>query len=704
MDHRWKDTSLSFEERASILVGQMTLEEKVSQMTYFSSALSRFSIPEYNWWNECLHGVARAGTATMFPQPIGMAASFDARQLYEVACVISDEARVKHHAAAAKEDRGIYKGLTMWTPNINLFRDPRWGRGHETYGEDPHLTARMGVSLIKGLQGDDAKYFKCIATAKHFAVHSGPEADRHTFDARVSRKEMAETYLPAFEAAIKEGGAYSVMGAYNRVNGEAACASPTLLEKTLREAWGFDGYVVSDCGAIEDIYEHHQVVKTAAEAAALSVNNGCDLCCGWVFPHLLEAVKQGLVSEETVSRSAYRLLLARFKLGLFDPTEAQPYAHLPYALNDCDAHHQKSLAMARDTLVLLKNDGLLPLSKDKLKTVAVIGPNGDSREALIGNYVGTPSETHTVLEGVKAALPGVRVIFAGGCALTGGSQEEPWGETPDYRIGEALTAAEMADAVIVVTGLNGEKEGEEGLGSGDRTTMYLPESQRSLLDALAFVHKPMVLVNMTGSATIFPHADHFSAILQAWYPGQMGGIAIADVLFGAVSPSARLPVTFYASMDQVPDFSDYRMAGRTYRYMQAAPAYPFGYGLSYTRFGYTDLCCTACDGAIDCSITVKNEGAMDGKEVVQAYVTLLDPAHSAPIRQLGAFDAVFLKAGEAKTLSLRIQKEQLCVYDGDGNAIAHKGRVHVFVGGGQPDALTVKLTGHTPLMGEVTLQ
>ncbi len=703
MDNRWKDTSLPFEERTQILVGQMTLEEKVSQMSYFSSALSRFSIPEYSWWNECLHGVARAGVATMFPQPIGMAASFDARQLYEIASVIGDEARIKHHAAAEKEDRGIYKGLTMWTPNINLFRDPRWGRGHETYGEDPFLTARMGVSFIKGLQGDDPRYFKCIATAKHFAVHSGPEADRHAFDAKASKRDMAETYLPAFKAAVEEAGVYSVMGAYNRVNGEAACASPTLLKKTLREKWGFEGYVVSDCGAIEDIYEHHKVAKSPAEAAALAVNNGCDLCCGWVFPHLLEAVKQGLITEDTITASAFRLLLARFRLGMFDPLEDQAYAQMPYERNDCGAHHLLSLTMARDTLVLLKNDGILPLETSKLKTVAVIGPNADSRDALKGNYTGTPSETYTVLEGIKAALPNARVIFAEGCALAGGSVEETWGETPDYRIGEALRAAEIADAVILVTGLNGDREGEEGLGSGDRSTMHLPESQRSLISALASVKKPAVLVNMTGSATIFPQEDHFGAILQAWYPGQMGGLAIAEVLFGKYSPCGRLPVTFYAAMEQVPDFSSYSMAGRTYRFMKDMPAYPFGYGLSYTRFAYSGLRVSAAGDSLDVTVTVANAGPMDGKEAVQAYITLKNPAWPAPIRQLGAFDSVFIRAGESKTVNLHIRREQLSVYDGEGTAQMHKGAVQVFVGGGQPDERTAQLTGNKPLTAEITL-
>ena len=698
MNNEWKNTQRSFEERTSILVSQMTLEEKVSQMTYYSSALSRFGIPEYNWWNECLHGVGRAGVATMFPQPIGMACSFDVEKLREVAQIISTEARIKHHAAARMEDRGIYKGLTMWTPNINIFRDPRWGRGHETYGEDPFLTARMGIALIQGLQeGEDDRYFKCIATAKHFAVHSGPEDERHFFDAHASARDMEETYLPAFKAAVEEGKVYSFMGAYNRVNGEAACASPTLLQKVLRDEWGFEGYVVSDCGAIEDIYEQHKLVDTPAKAAALSVNNGCDLCCGRVFPHLVEAVAQGYITEETVTQSVSRLMLARMRLGMFDPTDDQPYAQLPYRLNDCAEHHAKSLDMAAHSLVLLKNDGILPLSADILKTVAVIGPNGDSRESLIGNYAGTPSESYTVLEGLRLAAPGIRWLFAEGSALTGASTEEPWGERGDYRIAEALQAAEEADVCIVVTGLNGDKEGEEGYGSGDRSTMLLPEPQRMLLDALATVHKPMILVNMTGSATVFPHEDKYSAIVQAWYPGQMGGIAVANLLFGDVNPSGRLPVTFYRDMEQVPDFKDYDMRGRTYRYLDATPAYPFGFGLSYTRFAYSALRAQAQDGGIDIEVTVGNVGAYDGREIVQVYVSWIDPAERAPIRQLVAFRPVDLKRGERRTITLRADARQLSLYDDDGMPVRHHGSVQLSVGGGQPDALTCALTGTAPL-------
>ena len=703
MDQSWKDTSLSFEERTKILVDQMTLEEKVSQMTYYSSALSRFGIPEYNWWNECLHGVARAGVATMFPQPIGMAASFDAKRLGEIASIIGDEARIKHRAADEMDDHGIYKGLTMWTPNINLFRDPRWGRGHETYGEDPCLTARMGVSFIRGLQGDDPRYDKCVATAKHFAVHSGPEAERHTFDVHPSKRDMAETYLPAFRAAVQEGHVHSVMGAYNRVNGKAACASDELLQKTLREEWGFDGYVVSDCGAIEDVYENHKLVATAEEAAALAVNNGCDLCCGRVFPHLLKAVEQGLISEETITRSAYRLMYARMRLGMFDAPDMLPWSKLDYLKNDCAEHHAKSLEMAEESVVLLKNDGILPLKAEKLRTVAVVGPNADSRDALKGNYAGTPSESYTILEGLRLRHPEIRWIFAEGSALFGGSAEEGWGESADFRIAEALTAASIADLTIVVTGLDGDCEGEEGYGSGDRTTMNLPEPQRNLLDALAALNKPMVLLNMTGSATLFPHADHFRAIAQVWYPGQMGGIAVAKLLFGEVSPCGKLPVTFYADMAQLPDFRDYSMRERTYRFMTGKPAYPFGYGLSYASFRYDDLTVSADGDGLIASFTVANTGSMTAKEISQVYVHLEHPAHPAPLRQLAAFDVTELAPGENRRLSLRIAPEWLCVYDDDGNAHRHVGRVTVYAGGSQPDERSFELTGVRPLSAEAAL-
>ena len=699
MNDAWKDTSLSPEERTRILVDQMTLEEKVSQMTYYSSALPRFGIYEYNWWNECLHGVGRAGAATMFPQPIGMACSFDTERLKEVAGIIAEEARIKHHAADEMGDHAIYKGLTMWTPNINIFRDPRWGRGHETYGEDPFLTARMGVAFIEGLQGDDPEHLKCVATAKHYAVHSGPENDRHTFDARPSKRDLTLTYLPAFKVAVEEANVQSVMGAYNRVDGEASCASKMLLEDKLRREWKFDGYVVSDCGAIEDIYENHKIVSTPAEAAALSVNNGCDLCCGRVFPHLLEAVEQGLISEETITQSAYRLLLARMKLGMFD--KEQPWAKVPYEKNDCAEHHEKSLRMAEESMVLLKNDGILPLKLDGVRTIAVIGPNADSRDALKGNYCGTPSETYTILEGLRQALPGVRLILAEGCSLVGGSDEAFWGETSTYRIAEALKAAQVADLCIVVTGLNGDKEGEEGYGSGDRTTMLLPESQRDLLDALSTVNKPMVLVNMTGSAIVFPHEEKYGAILQAWYPGQMGGIAVANLLLGKASPCGKLPVTFYRDIDQVPDFKDYSMRGRTYRYLADKPAYPFGYGLSYAKFAYSDLAVTTDGDGLKVEVTVKNCGDIAAKEITEVYVRLDEPEFESPLRQLAAFAITSLAAGEEKRLALHVRAEHLCVCNDDGVLVRHNGPVTVYAGGSQPDARSEELTDEKPLSARV---
>jgi beta-glucosidase len=676
-----------------MLTAAMTLEEKVSQMSYYSSAVPRLGVNEYNWWNECLHGVARAGVATMYPQPIGMAASFDTDLLGSVAGAIGVEARVKHHAAAEYGDRGIYKGLTMWTPNINIFRDPRWGRGHETYGEDPFLTSRMGVAFIKALQGDDPKYGLCDSTAKHYAVHSGPENDRHHFDAQPSKKDLYETYLPAFKAAVMEAGVHAVMGAYNRVYGEAANASTFLLGKVLRGDWGFEGYVVSDCGAVEDIWERHKLVETPEEAAALAVNNGCDLCCGKIFSHLMAAVEKGLVTEDTIDCAVERLMTARMRLGEFDPPEDQPYANLPYALNDSKAHHNLSKQMARDSLVLLKNDGILPIDPAAVKTIAVIGPNADSRAALAGNYAGTPSVSYTALEGLRAAAPGVRFIFAEGCALTGGSNESAWGETDSFRIAEAMKAVSEAEIAVVVTGLTGETEGEEGYGSGDRVSMDLPESQRNLIDALASMGKPMVLVNMTGSATLLPREDAFGAIMQAWYPGQFGGLAVGEALFGMFSPNGRLPITFYASMEQVPDFKDYAMKGRTYRFFEGEPAYPFGYGLSYTWFRYEDVKIARNAKGLTIGATVRNVGDAAGKEAAQVYVKWIDADVGTPVWQLAGFRKVMLRPGKSRRLTFTVTHEQLAVVDEDGNHRPHVGRYEVAVGGGQPDARTEALTG-----------
>lgn len=690
----WKDKSLPAGERARILVSQMTLEEKISQMTYFASAIPRFGIPEYGWWNEALHGVARAGTATMFPQAIGMAASFDTELLGETAACIGKEAKIKHLCASQWEDRSSYKGLTMWSPNINIFRDPRWGRGHETYGEDPYLTSRMGVSFIQGLQGsDDAPL--CDATAKHFAVHSGPENLRHTFNAEVSKKDLALTYLPAFETAVREGHVHAVMGAYNRVNGEAACASEELLVDTLRGKWGFDGYVVSDCGAIEDIYNTHKLVNDPAEAAALAVNRGCDLCCGWVFPHLMEAVERGLISEDAITQSVIRLMTARIRLGTLD--EEPSVSREEYFTVDCEAHHELSRKMACESMVLLKNEGMLPLAPASVGTVAVIGPNADSRLALIGNYNGTPSETWTVLEGLRASLPDSRVLYAEGCSLQGGSPEKGWGEPDSYRLGEALEIASLSDTVIVVLGLNGEMESEQpeasANGVGDKNSLNLPEDQIMLVNALHTLKKKMILINMTGSSCVFPHEEDFGAILQAWYPGQMGGLAVADILLGRFSPEGRLPVTFYSSTDQLPPFEQYGMEGRTYRYFSGECAYPFGFGLSYNSYEYQGLQVKKTDSGYAVSVQVTNHGNIPGRETVQAYVSWEDPASEMPLRQLCAIAKANPAPGESETVSLFIPERALYVCDDEGVFHPHHGNIHLYVGGTQPDPVSERKNG-----------
>ncbi|HEY8343681.1 MAG TPA: glycoside hydrolase family 3 C-terminal domain-containing protein, partial [Bacillota bacterium] len=579
----FRDPNRDLEERVRDLVARLSLEEKISQMVYFSSALSRVGIPEYNWWNECLHGVARAGVATVFPQAIGLAASFNQELVEKVASAIADEARAKHHEFARKEDRGIYKGLTFWSPNLNIFRDPRWGRGQETYGEDPYLTGRLGVAFIRGLQGDHPKYLKVAACAKHYAVHSGPENLRHEFNAVVSRKDLRETYLPAFRDAVIEAKVESVMGAYNRVNGEPACASPMLLQQILREEWGFDGHVVSDCGAIEDIHKHHKYTSSPEESAALAVNNGCDLNCGRIFTYLQKAVEQGLITEEAIDQAVTRLLKTRFKLGMFDPAEKVPYANIPYEVNDSPEHRRLALQAARESIVLLKNEGgLLPLNREEIKSIAVIGPNADSKDILLGNYFGQPSQYVTPLSGIReVAGPGVRILYAEGCDLTT-TTPGFWGEKPTSGFAEAIAAVERADVAIMCLGISPKLEGEEGAvansdGGGDRVSLELPGMQEELLKAVATVGKPVILVIFNGSPLAINWAqEEIPAIIEAWYPGEEGGRALAEVIFGDYNPAGRLPVTFVKSLDQLPAFTDYSMKGRTYRYMQAEPLYPFG--------------------------------------------------------------------------------------------------------------------------------
>ncbi len=687
----YQDIILNPEDRAADLVSRMTLEEKVSQTLHDAPAVERLGIPAYNWWNECLHGVGRAGIATVFPQAIGMAAMWNADLLAEIAAAISDEARAKHHDALRRGVHDIYYGLTFWTPNINIFRDPRWGRGQETYGEDPYLTARLGVTFVKGLQGDDPHYLKLVATPKHYAVHSGPEADRHRFNAVVNQRDLWDTYLPAFEACIREGQAASIMGAYNRTNGEPCCASPTLLQTILRERWGFDGFVVSDCGAIDDIYRDHKVVDTPEAAAALAVENGCELNCGCTYEALVEAVKQGLLDETVLDRAVIRLFTARFRLGMFDPPEQVAYAQLPISVNDCDAHRTLALRAARESIVLLKNaDNTLPLPKT-LKTIAVIGPNADDEKVLWGNYNGVPSFTVTPLAGIRAALGApAEILYARGCSVLRS-------DTSGYA--EALAAAARADVIVFVGGLSQAIEGEEGQeegvtdgkSQGDRTDIALPAVQENLLKELYALGKPIVLVLVGGSAIAAPWADaHLPAIIETWYGGQAAGTALAEVLFGDYNPGGRLPVTFYKSVNDLPPFEDYTMAGRTYRYFQGEPLYPFGYGLSYTSFAYDSLRFEGESFTTSDTITlhaeVRNTGSRAGDEVVQLYISDLEASAPVPVHRLQGFRRLHLKPGETAAVRFTLTPEALSFVDEAGRRVLEPGIFRVTIGGGQPGA------------------
>jgi len=710
----FRDQKLSYAERANDLLGRLTLEEKVSQMTYQSAAIPRLGIPEYNWWNECLHGVGRAGIATVFPQAIGLAATFDEPLVHRVAVATSDEARAKHHESARQGDRRIFKGLTFWTPNVNIFRDPRWGRGQETYGEDPYLAGRLGVAFVKGLQGDDPTHLKLVATPKHFAVHSGPEALRHSFDARVSEKDLRETYLAAFKECVVEGRAASVMGAYNRTNGEPCCASPTLLEKILREEWGFDGCVVSDCGAIADIHLHHKVTTTAEESAALAVGSGCDLCCGQDYRSLVEAVRQGLITEEAIDRSVRRLLTARLLLGMFDDPATVQYAQIPYEVNDSPEHRRLALDAARESIVLLKNgEALLPLRKE-LGAIAVIGPNADSRSVLLGNYSGLPSSSVTVLDGIQAKVAaGTKVIYARGCDLVAKGPDH-WGRRDDDGFSEARSAAARADVVVMCLGISASLEGEEGdapgsESQGDRVHIGLPDVQERLLRAVAAMGKPIVLVLMSGSAVALGWAaEHVRAILTGWYPGEEGGTAIAEVLFGDYNPAGRLPITFVRSVEQLPAFGDYRMKGRTYRYLTEDPLYPFGYGLSYTSFAYRNL--SLSKGSIlpgdnvRVRVEVENSGKRSGDEVVQLYVSDLEASVEVPHWSLKAFRRVRLEPGERRVLEFDLTSRQLALIDNNGRCILEPGLFRLYLGGGQPDSCSRSLSRGSPLSVDLTVE
>lgn len=707
------DEGLSFEERAKDLVSRMTLEEKTSQMLHSSAAIPRLGIPSYNWWGEALHGIARAGVATMFPQAIAMAATFCEDLILKTADIISTEGRAKFHEFQRKGDHGIYKGLTFWSPNINIFRDPRWGRGHETYGEDPYLTGRLGVAFIKGLQGEHPKYLKAAACAKHYAVHSGPEAERHSFNAIANQKDMWETYLPAFKECVQEADVEAVMGAYNRTNGEPCCGSKTLLQDILRDKWGFKGHVVSDCWAIKDFHEFHHVTSTAPESVALALNNGCDVNCGNMYYNLLIAYEEGLVTEEAIDRAVTRLMITRMKLGLFDSEESVPYASIPYELNDCKEHKEFALEMSKKSIVLLKNeDKILPVDKNTLKSIAVIGPNADSRAALIGNYFGTASEYVTVLEGIREAInEDTRIYYAEGCPIYN-EKASVLGEKYD-RFAEAISAAERSDLVVMCLGLDADLEGEEGdtgneFASGDKPNLDLPGLQQELLERIHKTGKPIILVLLSGSALAVNWADeNIPAIIQGWYPGSQGGRAIASLIFGDYSPSGRLPVTFYRSTEELPDFRDYSMENRTYRYMKQEALYPFGYGLSYSKFEYSNLSLDQTNidlgQDVNVSVVVKNVGNYEADEVVQLYLKDVEASVRVPNWELKGVKRISLKPGEEVKLDFTVTARQMALIDNDGRCVLEPGLFELFVGGSQPDSRSEKLTGQKVLKAEFTV-
>ena len=672
-----------FQQKAEEITSKMTTEEQAEQLKYDAPANEKAGLKAYNWWSEALHGVARAGSATMFPQAIGLAAMFDDKILEKAADVISTEARAMYNAYSAHEDRDIYKGLTLWSPNINIFRDPRWGRGQETYGEDPFLTGKLGSAFVRGLQGN-GEFLKTAACAKHLAVHSGPENLRHEFNAVASPKDMEETYLPAFRELIEDAGVEGVMGAYNRVNGEPSCASKFLMGK-LKE-WNFDGYFVSDCWAIRDFHTSHKVTSTAPESAAMALKAGCDVNCGNTYLHLLEALEEGLIDPEDIRKACVHLMRTRARLGMFE--ESTEFDKIPYDVVGCKEHKQVALECSRRSMVLLKNNGILPLDKSKLKSIAVIGPNADSREALEGNYCGRADEYITFLEGIRNAFDG-RIFYSEGSALFKDRVMNL--AVADDRLSEAKIAAENADVVILCVGLNATLEGEEGdtgneFCSGDKPDLRLPESQRKLIKAVLSTGKPVIIVDASGSAMNIE--EESDALLHVWYPGQFGGTALADILFGNVSPSGKLPVTFYEDASKLPEFTDYSMKNRTYRYAEGNILYPFGYGLTYSKTKVYDL--SFADGTA--AVTVENTGDFDTEEVVQFYIKDTS-ADAVPNHSLCGFSRVSLKKGEKKTVSVKIEDRSFTAVHEDGTRSIDGKEFTLYAGISQPDELSRKLTG-----------
>lgn len=693
--------------RAEELVSQMTLLEKSSQLKYDAAPIERLGVPAFNYWNEGLHGVARAGLATMFPQAIGMAAAFDEDMMEKIGDIIAIEGRAKYNEYAKHEDRDIYKGITFWTPNVNIFRDPRWGRGHETYGEDPYLTSRLGVAFVNGLQGD-GEVMKGAACAKHYAVHSGPENVRHEIDVKASLKDMWETYLLAFEALVTEADVAGVMGAYNRVNGEPCCAHHYLMEDVLRGKWGFEGYYTSDCWAIQDFHMAHMVTSNARESAALAVNTGCDLNCGSTYLNMLGAHQDGLVSEETITESVVRLLTIRYALGLFDETE---FDKIPYEVVACKEHREVSLDMAKKSCVLLKNDGILPLDKSKIKTIGVIGPNADSRASLIGNYHGTASRYVTVLEGIQDEVgDDVRVLYSEGCHLFDEKVEGlAWRQD---RISEAVITAEHSDVVVLCVGLDETLEGEEGdtgnqYSSGDKKDLHLPKVQEELIEKVVATGTPTIVVLLAGSAIDLNYADeNCNGILVAWYPGELGGKAVADLLFGKESPSGKLPITFYRDLDDMPDFTDYSMENRTYRYLSKEPLYPFGYGLTYGDVKVDNVkILNEVDKEQDVllEITVVNSGIVATDEVVQVYIKDMESKFAVKNTALCAFKRIHLATGESATIHLTVPNNAMTVVDDNGERFIDSSKFKLFVGCSQPDNRSVSLTGNDVVEVDVVL-
>lgn len=698
----FRDPARPIAERVQDLINRLTLDEKIGQLNHGAHAIPRLGIPAYNWWSEALHGVARNGRATVFPQAIALGATWDVALQRRIASAIGDEARAKHHAALRRKGgTDIYQGLTFWSPNVNIFRDPRWGRGQETYGEDPYLTGEMGAAFVRGLQGDHPRYMKVAACAKHYAVHSGPEKDRHTFDAHVSLRDLYTTYLPAFRKLVVEAQVEAVMGAYNRVNGEPCCASPLLLEQILRGEWGFEGHVVSDCWALNDFHSGHKLTADVVESAALGISHGCDLSCGETYEFLDEAIRRGLATEADIDQALSRLFTTQMKLGMYDPPEQVPFTSIPLSVVGCAEHRALAYEAARKSLVLLKNDGILPIAPET-RSVLVVGPTAADAGMLLGNYFGMSDSLCTLLEGIAGRAPeGMRVEYLPGCLLTRPSANP---------LNWSVFTAPNVDVVLACVGLSPLLEGEEGEAiespiNGDRTSIALPAAQVEYLKDLAVRGAKLVLVVSGGSPVALGElADLAKAIVFIWYPGQEGGRAVADVLFGTESPSGKLPLTFPHSTDDLPPFADYAMAGRTYRYTAIEPLYPFGFGLSYSRFAYADLhldrATLAAGESLNVTVTVTNIGAVEAEEVAQLYLHDLEATVPTPLQSLVGFRRVRLAPGQSAELSFSLTPAMLEVVDDDGTRRIEPGVFRLTAGGCSPGERGLALGAPAPVSAD----